>query len=55
MCSSDLAEIAPLKEKYDYYRTHLDEVEDMLQAGTERARKLAKPVLEKVRATVLGR
>ena len=50
-----LAEITPLKEKYDYYMAHLAEVEEMLQAGAKRARELAKPVLEKVRTIVLGR
>ena len=50
-----LAEITPLKEKYDDYQAHLDDVEDMLQMGAKRARAMAKPVLEKVRKTVLGK
>ena len=50
-----LEEITPLKEKYDAYQAHLDDVEDMLQTGAKRARELAKPVLEKVRKTVLGK
>ena len=50
-----LEEITPLKEKYDAYQAHLDDVEDMLQTGAKRARELAKPVLDKVRKTVLGK
>ena len=55
MAEAIAAELAPIHEKYTYYMAHLDEVEDMLQAGAKRARELAKPILEKVRKTVLGR
>ena len=55
LLSEILEEITPLKEKYDAYQAHLDDVEDMLQMGAKRARELAKPVLEKVRKTVLGK
>ena len=55
MAEAIAGELAPIHEKYVYYMAHLDEVEEMLQAGAKRARNLAKPILEKVRKTVLGR
>lgn len=48
-------ELAPIHEKYVHYMAHYDEVEEMLCQGAKRARELARPVLEKVRTTVLGR
>ena len=45
-------EIGPMREKYAYYTTHLDELEEILQAGAAKARKLAVPFLEELRQAV---
>ena len=54
MAEAIAGELAPIHEKYVHYMAHYKDVEEMLKAGAERARKLAKPILEKVRKTVLG-
>ena len=46
------AEIGPMREKYAYYTTHTDELEDILQAGAEKARKLSVPFMERLREAV---
>lgn len=46
------AEIGPMREKYAYYTTHTDELEDILQAGAEKARKLSAPFMERLREAV---
>ena len=38
------------REKYDYYTNHLDEVDQALAIGAEKAKKVADGVLQKVRA-----
>ena len=43
------AEIGPMREKYAYYTSHTDELEDILQAGAEKARKLSAPFMERLR------
>ncbi|MBR3913915.1 MAG: tryptophan--tRNA ligase [Alphaproteobacteria bacterium] len=48
-------EMAEKREKYVYYLSHFDEVEDMLQAGAVKARALAHPVLERVKDAVFNR
>ena len=48
------AELAPLHEKYVDYMAHYDKVEEMLQEGAQKARALARPVLDNFRATVLN-
>jgi tryptophanyl-tRNA synthetase len=40
---------APMREKYEYYQTHRDEVEDILQKGAEKAREKARETMRKVR------
>ena len=55
MAEAIAKELAPIHEKYVHYMAHYKDVEEMLKAGAERARKLAKPVLEKVRETILGK
>ena len=44
--------IKPMREKFDYYMAHYDEVEKILQEGAEKARKIAKEVLSKVRKAI---
>ena len=48
------AELAPIHEKYVDYMTHYDKVEEMLQEGAQKARALARPVLDRFKATVLN-
>lgn len=40
------------REKFDYYMNHLNEVDDALSIGAEKARKVANSVLERVRNKV---
>lgn len=40
---------APIREKRRYYEAHLDEVEDIIKQGSQRARVEAQKVLSKVR------
>ena len=44
--------LAPLREKYNYYETHLEEVQDILREGTEKTRKEAQKTLEIVKETM---
>lgn len=44
--------ISPMREKYNYYMENYDEVERILCAGEERARKIAKETIERVRKAV---
>ena len=46
------AYIAPMREKFDYYMAHFDEVEEMLKRGSEKARKIAREQLDKVRIAI---
>lgn len=46
------AEIGPMREKYAYYTSHTDELEDILQAGAEKARKHSAPFMERLREAV---
>ena len=44
--------ISPMREKYNYYLQNYSEVERILCAGEERARKIAKETIERVRKAV---
>lgn len=46
------SEIGPMREKYEYYVSHPDELEAILQAGAEKARKIATPFIEELRHAV---
>jgi tryptophanyl-tRNA synthetase len=39
----------PMREKYEYYQTHKDEVEKILEAGAEKARSKAQETMKKVK------
>ena len=41
-------EIGPMREKYEYYMSHTDELEDILMAGAAKARKISKPFIEEL-------
>ena len=45
-------EIAPMRERYEYLIAHPSELEEILQAGAVKARKLATPLLQQLRAAV---
>jgi tryptophanyl-tRNA synthetase len=44
--------LKPMRDKYDYYMAHFDEVEQMLQKGEERARVIARETIERVKKSV---
>ncbi len=46
------AEIGPMREKYEYYVSHPAELEDILQTGAAKARKIATPFIEELRHAV---
>lgn len=50
-----LDEIGEKREKYFYYMTHFDEVEEKLQIGAKKARALAHPVLERIKDVIFSR
>lgn len=50
-----LDEVSEKREKYFYYMEHFSEVEDMLQNGAQKARQIARPVLERVKDAVFYR
>jgi len=47
-----LEKFGTAREKFDYYMAHLNEVDDALAIGAEKAQKVANEVLERVRTTV---
>jgi len=47
-------EIAPLREKYDYFLAHPQEIDEVLALGAEKARVMAQQTLERVKSFVLG-
>ena len=54
MCSKELIEamkefLKPIKEKRKYYEDHPEEVDKILNEGTEKARTKAKEQMKKVR------
>ena len=53
-CKKQLAQnisdyLKPIREKREYYEQHLDEVDKVLIEGTEKARKVAKETMKKVK------
>ena len=47
-------ELTPIHDKYVDYMAHYDKVEEMLREGAQKARALARPVLDNFKATVLN-
>jgi len=45
-------DLAPRREIYDYYMSHPDALESLLQAGAKKARALATPLMHQVRQAV---
>lgn len=46
------SELSEIREKRKYFENHVDEVEEILNAGAEKARKISKKVLEDVRKMI---
>lgn len=44
--------LAPIREKIEYYKNHTDEVEQVMQEGSDKARRVAEQTLEEVRAAI---
>ena len=44
--------ISPMREKYDYYMSHYDEVEKILAEGAKRARLVAKNTIQRARLAI---
>lgn len=47
-----LEKFGTAREKFEYYMTHLDEVDHALEIGAEKAKKVADEVLSRVRSKV---
>jgi len=52
LCDRIDAEIGPMRERYAGYMARPDRIEDILQAGAEKARRLAVPFMERLREAV---
>lgn len=44
--------LSPMREKYNYYKEHFEEVEEILNIGAEKARKISKETIERVRKAI---
>ncbi len=44
--------LKPMREKYDYYMTHYEEVEKILEDGAKRARNIAKETIKRARSAI---
>lgn len=45
-------ELAPMREKYNYYQSHRELIDEYLRAGAEKARKISSQTLERVRKAI---
>lgn len=57
-CKKELANniiefLEPIREKRKYYEEHIEEVDEILRKGTEKARKTAKETMEKVKEAMM--
>lgn len=50
-----IAETREMREKYNYYMAHYDEVETLLAAGAAKARPVAQATLKRLKDAVFGR
>ena len=44
--------ISPMREKYNYFKEHLDEVDKMLKAGANKAKMIAQNCIKRVRLAI---
>lgn len=52
LCATLEAELAPMRERYSELIARPDRIEDILQAGAVKARRLSRPLMERLRAAV---
>ncbi len=52
LCDRIEAEIGPMRDRYAEFMARPDRIEDILQAGAEKARRLAVPFMERLREAV---
>ncbi|NYT86558.1 tryptophan--tRNA ligase [Pollutimonas harenae] len=52
LCTTIEAELAPMRERYAELISRPDRIEDILQAGAIKARRLSQPLMERLRAAV---
>ncbi len=45
-------ELSPMRDKYNYYKSHYSEVEKLLQEGSIRAQKIARETIERARMSI---
>lgn len=50
-----IAKISSMREKYEYYMSHEDELEAILQEGAKKARAIASKNLEDIKAKIFGK
>ncbi|MBQ3034625.1 MAG: tryptophan--tRNA ligase, partial [Alphaproteobacteria bacterium] len=55
LLQSILNDLGEKREKYNYYISHFDEVEDMLQQGAQKARAISGAVLTRVKNHIFNR
>jgi len=41
-----------MREKFDYYQSHRDEVDAILEEGAKKARSIATPMLAKIKKAI---
>ena len=46
------AYLSPMRDKYNYYMNHYDEVEKILEEGSKKARVIAKETIARARKAV---
>src|SRR5690606_2391772 len=52
LCARIEGELSPMRERYTQLMASPDRIEDILQAGAVKARRLAQPLMERVREAV---
>jgi tryptophanyl-tRNA synthetase len=45
-------ELSPVHERMDYYVSHLDEINNLIEEGNNKAKKIARKTMDEVRAAV---
>ena len=53
LASNIIEELKPIREKREYYEAHPEEVDKILMEGTEKARKVAKETMKKVKKAMM--
>ena len=53
LAANIIEELRPIREKRAYYEAHPEEVDKILMEGTEKARKVAKETMKKVKKAMM--